>query len=176
MLHRILPLLALLALAIPARAEPRKREAFEVAVDRALKRLAENQNADGSWNGGFGGGFRGGNRDPSVSALCVMAFLSAGHVPGEGPYAEVIEKGVRFVCSQQQRNGVFASGTFGNSVMYSHGICTLMVAEVIGLMPDRREAAQLRQQLVSAVELIRKAQSRRVGEQGWRYTILPTDA
>jgi hypothetical protein len=147
-----------------------------VAVDRALKRLAENQNADGSWNGGFGGGFRGGNRDPSVSALCVMAFLSAGHVPGEGPYAEVIEKGVRFVCSQQQRNGVFASGTFGNSVMYSHGICTLMVAEVIGLMPDRREAAQLRQQLVSAVELIRKAQSRRPGEQGWRYTIMPTDA
>lgn len=176
MFKRFLPLLTLLTLAVPAGAEPRKREAFEVAVDRALRRLAENQNADGSWNGGFGGGFRGGNRDPSVSALCVMAFLSAGHVPGEGPYAEVIEKGVRFVCSQQQRNGVFAGGTFGNSVMYSHGICTLMVAEVIGLMPDRREAARLRQQLVAAVELIRKAQSRRPGEQGWRYTIDPRDA
>jgi hypothetical protein len=106
-----------------------------------------------------------------------MAFLSAGHVPGEGPYAETIEKGVRFVCSQQDpRTGVFASAGFGNSVMYSHGICTLMVAEVIGLMPDRREAAQLRQRLVAAVELIRRAQSRRPGEQGWRYTIMPQDA
>ena len=27
------------------------------------------------------------------------------------------------------------------TAMYSHGICTLMVAEVIGLMPDRAEAA-----------------------------------
>ena len=177
MLPRLFPVVALLVLGIPAQAEPRKREAFEVAVERAIKRLAENQNPDGSWNGGFGGGFRGGgSRDPSVSALCVMAFLSAGHVPGEGPYAEVIAKGVRFVCSQQQRNGVFASSNFGNSVMYSHGICTLMVAEVIGLMPDRREAADLRQRLVAAVELIRKAQSRRPGEEGWRYTIQPTDA
>lgn len=179
MLKRLIPLLALLVLAVPAGAEPRKREAFEVAVDRAVKRLAENQNPDGSWNGGFGGGGLrgGGSRDPSVSALCVMAFLSAGHVPGEGPYADVIEKGVRFVCSQQDpRTGVFAGAAFGNSVMYSHGICTLMVAEVIGLMPDRREAAQLRQRLVAAVELIRRAQNRRPGEQGWRYTTQPIDA
>ena len=100
-------------------------------MDRALARLAQNQNPDGSWNsGGFGG-----NRDPAVTALCVMSFLSAGHVPGEGPYGDRILKGVRYVCSQQQTNGVFAGQMFGNSVMYSHGICTLMVAEVVGLMP-----------------------------------------
>jgi len=58
-----------------------------VAVDKALARLSQNQNPDGSWNGGFGG-----NRDPAVSALCVMAFLSAGHVPGEGPYGAAVER------------------------------------------------------------------------------------
>ena len=37
-----------------------------------------------------------------------MAFLSAGHVPGEGKYGSPIEKGIRYVCGQQQSNGVFA--------------------------------------------------------------------
>src|SRR5206468_12577348 len=140
---------------------PRKRQAFEAAVDRALDRLAQNQNADGSWNGGFGGA-----RDPSVTALCVMAFLSAGHVPGEGPYAGAVEKGVRYVVSQQQRNGVFSGQMFGNSMMYAHGICTLMVAEVIGLMPDRRQAADLRQRLAAAVQFLRAAQCQTPGDQG----------
>ena len=162
--------LALLTMALPAHAEPRKHEAFEVAVDKALTRLKDNQNPDGSWNSG------GGPRDPAVTALCVMAFLSAGHVPGEGPYAATVEKGVRYVCSQQQRNGVFASQQIGNTVMYSHGICTLMVAEVIGLLPDRREASDLRQRLTAAVQLIRAAQCQREGEGGWRYSKKPADA
>jgi hypothetical protein len=180
MLRRLLPLIGLLVAAVPARAEPRKREAFEVAIDNALHYLAGAQNADGSWNSGrdFGGFNAGANRDPAVSALCVMAFLSAGHVPGEGKYGSQIEKGIRFVCGQQQRNGVFSGQNFGMSVMYSHGICTLMVAEVIGLMPDKREAAALRQQLTLAVRLLQSAQARRGGQNdgGWRYSIQPGDA
>lgn len=176
MLKRLLPFLALFILAGSARAEPRKREAFEAAIDRALKYLHDSQNPDGSWPSGFGGGGRGGPRDPAVSGLCVMAFLSAGHVPGEGPYADAILKGVRFVCSQQQQNGAFAGNGFGNSMMYSHGICTLMVAEVIGLMPDRKEAANLRQRLVAGVQFIRAAQCRVPGEHGWRYTPQPNNS
>src|SRR5262245_6334168 len=165
---------------LPASAEPRKREAFEVAIDNALHYLAGAQNADGSWNSGrdFGGFNAGANRDPAVSALCVMAFLSAGHVPGEGKYGSQIAKGIRFVCGQQQRNGCLSGQNFGMSVMYSHGICTLMVAEVIGLMPDKREAAALRQQLTLAVRLLQSAQARRGGQNdgGWRYSIQPGDA
>ena len=168
----LLTALALLALALPARAEPRKREAFEAAVDRALARLAQNQNPDGSWNsGGFGG-----NRDPAITALCVMSFLSAGHVPGEGPYGDRILKGVRYVCSQQQQNGLFSAAQFGMTMMYSHGICTLMVAEVVGLMPDRKEAAALRARLIAAVQLIRTAQCRVPGDRGWRYQINPQNS
>lgn len=170
--NSILAILLLFLLALPARAEPPRREAFEVAIDNALTYLAGAQNADGSWpSGGFGGS---GPRDPAVAALSVMAFLSAGHVPGEGKYGNIITKGVRYVCSQQQQNGVFAGQQFGMTVMYSHGICTLMVAEVIGLMPDRKEAAELRARLVAGVRLIRSAQSTREG--GWRYTIQPNDA
>ena len=174
--HFPLAAVALLLLAVPGRADAPKREAFEVAIDNALAYLAGAQNEDGSWTSGAFGGRGGGARDPAVSALCVMAYLSAGHVPGEGKYGDRILKGIRYVCSQQQRNGVFAGQQFGMTVMYSHGICTLMVAEVIGLMPDRREAAGLRERLVAAVNLIRSAQSLQKGERGWRYTIQPRDA
>ena len=168
-----------LSFAAPGRAEPLKRESFEVAVDRALDYLAKAQNADGSWNSGNGrGGFnQPGPRDPAVTALGVMAFLSAGHVPGEGRYGSIVEKGVRYVCDQQQQNGVIAANQFSNTVMYSHGICTLMVAEVIGLMPDRREATALRARLEAAVKLIRSAQvAAGPNSGGWRYTIQPLDA
>src|SRR4051812_20911788 len=132
MIRRTLPLLAVLGLAVPADAEAPKREGFEVAIDNALGYLAGAQNPDGSWNSGaaFAGGFRnGGNRDPAVSALCVMAFLSAGHVPGEGKHGSIIEKGINFVCSQQAPNGLFAGNQGGPYVMYTQGICTLMAAE-----------------------------------------------
>lgn len=154
---------------------PREREPFEVAVDQGIEYLARSQNPDGSWNSGrpFGNNFGNnvGLRDPAVTALCVMAFLSSGHVPGEGRYGEVIEKGVKYVASHQQRNGMFSASQFGLTVMYSHGICTLMIAEVVGLMPDRRQAESLRAQLVNAVKLIRSAQCL-LGENtgGWRYT------
>src|SRR5262245_21863685 len=151
-----LTVLTVVILALPARAEPRKREAFEVAIDSALDYLAKSQNPDGSWTSGrgFGGG---GARYPAITGLCVMAFLSAGHVPGEGKYASAIENGIRFVTGSQQGNGLFAGAQFGPTTMYSHGICTLMVAVVIGLMPDRRQAGTLRRQLENAVKLIRHA-------------------
>lgn len=182
MIKRFACPLLLLAFAVPANASPPKREAFEVAIDNAMQYLASSQNPDGSWNSGhaFRGGFGGGgnSRDPAVSALCVMAFLSAGHVPGEGKYGAIIEKGVKYVASQQQSNGVFAGQQFGMTVMYSHGICTLMVAEVIGLMPDRAQAAKLRKQLELGVRLIRAAQAHQGGQNdgGWRYQITPGDA
>jgi prenyltransferase beta subunit len=172
----LLTVLTLVIVAVPARAEPRKREAFEAAIDNALEYLAKSQNPDGSWTSGrgFGGG---GPRDPAITGLCVMAFLSAGHVPGEGKYASVIESGIKFVAGSQQANGLFAGVQFGPTTMYSHGICTLMVAEVIGLMPDRRQAASLRRQLESAVKLIRYAQAKSgQNEGGWRYRAEPGEA
>lgn len=179
MLKRLLPILFLLAIAVPANAEPPKREAFEIAVDNAMNYLANAQNQDGSWTSGgaaFRGGFNAG-REPAVTALCVMAFLSSGHVPGEGKYGGNIERGIKYVSDSQQANGLFSGQQFGMTVMYSHGICTLMVAEVIGLTPDRQQAAKLRDQLTRAVKLINSAQSRNAPHTGgWRYSIEPRDS
>jgi hypothetical protein len=170
----LIAILVLPLLALPAHAKPREREHFEIAVDNALKYLAQAQNADGSWTAGMR--FGGGGNEAAVAGLCVMSFLSAGHVPGEGPYGGVIEKGIRYVCAQQQRNGLIGNTGGGMTMMYTHGICTLMLAEVVGLMPDRREADALRGRLVAAVQLIKTAQCRRLGEQGWRYQIQPQNS
>lgn len=175
----IATIIVLFLIATVANAAPAKKEPFEIAIDNALIFLAKSQNGDGSWASGRGGFGIAGNRDPAISALAVMAFLSAGHVPGEGRYGEVIEKGIRFVASTQQRNGLFGMQQFGQQVMYTHGICTLMIAEAIGLMPNPREAEGLRKQLIGGVQLIRAAQAQtihNVNSGGWRYSISPGDA
>ena len=148
-------------------AAPPEKTAVDSAVDRALGFLQRNQDADGAW--------RGGPRNPknaAVTGLCVMAFLSAGHVPGEGRYARVVENGVAWVLRQQQANGLIA--TDGGHEMYHHGICTLMLAEAAG-MTDRALGEELRAKLERAVQVILKAQRTGPGRArgGWRYHVDP---
>jgi hypothetical protein len=167
-------------------AAARKREAVDDAVDRGLEFLRGNQNKDGSWGnaagvpweGGFGrpgnrGG--GGNGDIAITSLAVMAFLSAGHVPGEGHYGPNIERGIEWVLSEQQADGKLVPRN-GGTEMYHHGIATLMLAEVIGLV--RQDAAdKLRVALQKAVKVILAGQRRgdvrglasHAG--GWRYQV-----
>jgi hypothetical protein len=169
---RTICLFLLLLTAIPVRAaDPIKREPFDDAIDRGLVYLHSVQNPDGSWISARG------QRDPAVTALCVMAFLSAGHVPGEGPFGECIEKGVRYVLRCQLRNGLFAPINGGNHEMYYHGICTLMLAEVAGMMPDIRESRELKEHLQDAVKIILVGQRKQGDDRGgWRYRVQGFDS
>lgn len=155
-----------------AAADRPEREAFDDAVDRGLEYLARSQNGDGSWSISRRGG-----RDPAVTSLAVMAFLSAGHVPGEGRYGGAVDKGIKFVLEQQLRNGLIAGQVQGQMEMYQHGISTLMLAEAVGMLPDRREARRLREKLELAVAVILKAQVRNGEDRGgWRYTMRSFDS
>jgi hypothetical protein len=138
------------------------------AIDKALVFLQRTQDkTDGSWTAGRGG------KNAAVTGLAVMAFLSAGHVPGEGRYRETVEKGIRWVLQQQQANGLIA--TEGGHEMYHHGICTLMLAEVAG-MTEGKLAQEVKQKLEKAVAVVLKAQrqGQRDGDPfrgGWRYQV-----
>lgn len=161
----LLTLLCLAAVLPTAPAQPLlKKTPIDLSIDRALEFLANTQNkTDGSWTAGRSG------KSVAVSSLAVMAFLSAGHVPGEGKYAQVIERGVRWVISQQQPNGLLAND--GGHEMYHHGIASLMLAEVCGMV-DRDMAREVRRALEKAIAIILKAQrTDRVHGGGWRYRV-----
>src|SRR5262249_12905595 len=135
------------------------------SIDRALEFLHNNQDkGDGGWSAGRGG------KNPAVTSLAVMAFLSAGHVPGEGRYGQTVEGGVRWVLKAQQPNGLIAAN--GGHEMYHHGIATLMLAEAAG-MTSGDLAKEVRHKLEKAIAVILKAQ--RTGSSpdrgGWRYQV-----
>jgi hypothetical protein len=164
---------ALASIPALARSVPR-REPFDEAIDRGLLTLRRTQNpANGAWPGirNVEAG------DPGVTALAVMAFLAAGHVPGEGRHGEAVEKGIRYVLGTQQKNGLLGTPNGGLTEMYHHGICTLMLAEAVG-MTSKDLAADVVKRLEPAVNVILNGQRRGQHDDrgGWRYQVNGFDA
>lgn len=147
-------------------ADPRTPQEKQVdsAIARALDFLSRQQQPSGAWVIDSAG------EETSGTALAVMAFMAAGHVPGEGPYGEQIERGIRWVVEHQEENGMIVARR-SHGPMYSHGISTLMLAEVIGMV-DEADAVAVRRALERGIKLILLSQAldkdrRHAG--GWRY-------
>jgi hypothetical protein len=156
--------------AIPMRAAEPDRDRLDQSVAQALKFLRRSQTPEGCWKSFTFGS----ERNAGITGLCVMAFLSAGQTPSEGEHARAIADGVRWVLARQQPNGVIS--TDRDYEMYHHGICTLMLAEVVGMCPPDL-ADEVRPALAKAVEVILKAQRRDGAHRGgWRYTVYGGDA
>src|SRR5262245_50223009 len=151
---------------------PVEKERLDKAIDNALRYLQRTQERDGSWLSQSNR-----QKNPAITALCVMAYLSAGHVPGEGRYGDTVKKGVEYVLKEQHPNGLIAQE--GGHEMYHHGICTLMLAEVAGMM-DEKQGAEVRKALEKAVEVILTAQRttdpRSPHYGGWRYRVRAMDS
>ena len=141
------------------------------AVDRGLSFLASRQQPDGSFPTLATG-------QPGVTSLCVMAFLSRGHFPNQGPYGEQLNRAVDFVLSTQQESGLFSNvppdsqNEAGHAALYNHAISGLMLTELYG-MAAIRERERMRVAIVKAIAFARKTQQIRKafpGDQGgWRY-------
>ena len=168
---QLISCLLVVLLVVPMRsvmAQPvdRSRE-VDQAVVRALQYLASEQRDSGAW--------RTNNRDAaSATSLAIMAFLAVGHIPGEGPYGARIENGIRWVLDHQDDSGLFRHRA-GSGPMYTHGICTLMLAEVSGMVRGEL-APRVRRSLERATRVILAAQAVPKGPRhqgGWRYQ--PTD-
>lgn len=141
------------------------------AIVRALDFLASQQLPEGSWRSDSYG------ECTAATSLACMAFMAAGHIPGEGPYGDMINKGIRWVMSRQEDNGMLIAKR-SHGPMYSHGISTLMLAEAIGMV-DEAQAKLLRRSLERAVRLILESQAyekdhRHAG--GWRYQVDSRDS
>ena len=134
-------------------------------IDRGIDYLSSVQQPDGSF--GRSGAYR---KHVAVTALSGMAFLSAGHVPGRGPYGKVLDETVDYLLSRVSVSG-FIKRDEGqeHGPMYGHGFATLFLAEVYGTSPKK----EIRDKLKLATQLIINSQNK---EGGWRYTPDSTDA
>jgi hypothetical protein len=110
-----------------------------------------------------------------------MAFLSRGHVPGRGPYGELLNRGIDFVLSSQQDNGLLYGLPISegwerydgsHTAIYNHAIAGLMLAEVYG-MTDEPLQDRLRVAVEGALKFTREQQvapkRMAVDNGGWRY-------
>ena len=166
-----------------------ERQRLDSAVDRALEYLASRQGSDGSFNTVPIG-------RPAVTALCVMAFLSRGHHPGEGKYAANMEAAIDYVLEFQDPDTgaitpqmIGRGGFWTRAAASTHGICGTMLADVYPYTGRRQyrqgaaenDAAELDRRRHDRIEIAVKkalaftrAQQTRpkevFGEEGgWRY-------
>src|SRR5688572_11735888 len=125
------------------------------AVDRALKFLANKQDSDGSWG------------NTAITGFVLLAFMANGHVPNQGDYGKVVQKGVAHLLATAREDGYLVGPRGGN--MYCHGMAALALTQVYGMTGDE----EVKKVTKKAIDLIVKTQN---NEGGWRYDPSPTGA
>jgi hypothetical protein len=128
------------------------------AITRGFAYLKAHQNPDGS----FGRGRYG--KHVGITALCALAYMSDGHLPGRGEYGDQVAAALEFVLSYATETGLLAAET-SHGPMYGHGFATLFLGEIYGMNPQDK---RVRDALVKAVDLIVGTQN---DEGGWRYNM-----
>ncbi len=128
----------------------------ELAIRQGLDYLAKLQSDNGSWPSRYG-------PNMGVSSLCMLAFLGAGHVPGQGRYSAVLDRGLDFVLRNAAPSGLIhhAEGS-SHGPMYEHALATLLLSELYGMS----ERPEIPAAIQGAVSVIVHCQNK---EGGWRY-------
>ncbi len=126
------------------------------SIDQALAWLAENQERDGGWG-----------RNAAVTSFALLAFMSNGHVPGQGKYSPEVTKGIRNLLAGAREDGYLVGPNGGN--MYAHGMAALALTQAWGMTGDD----DIKKVLKRSIDLIVKTQNH---EGGWRYEPSPTGA
>ena len=145
---------------------------IDLSLQKASAWLASQQKPSGAWTTPKSG------ESTSTTSLAIMALMAAGHAPEEGPYGHHLSRGIAWVISQQNSKGLLVGKKRSHGPMYSHGIATLMLAEVAGMV-SADQADQCQQALEKAVRLIVDAQNQKKASQhdgGWRYQPTSTDS
>jgi len=160
--------------------------ASESAVEKGLAWLAAHQGADGGWRFNLklcptclGECKNSGVLDTTTAptGLALLCFLGAGYTQHEGPYQEVVSKGLYYLTdrmvltefggdlrdtSMLDKLGEGAPTFHRSGNMYSHGIATLALCEAYAMTHDQTLAMPAQE----AVNFIVYAQHK---QGGWRY-------
>ena len=149
----------------------------DAAIELGLSFLVRHQLADGRWSlKGFDMDRKRKNisyakkqldSDTAAVGLALLAFQGAGYNHKEFKYASEVDRGIRWLVSNQKRNGnLYAdSDVESNKIcrIYSHAIATLALVEAYGMTQD----SELKEPARKALEFLANVQDPRRG--GWRY-------
>jgi len=150
---------------------------IDASVERALRWLASQQQRDGSFPTLIEG-------QPGVTSLCVMAFATHGHLPGEGPYGDQLQAAIDYVVRCQKPSGVISlaypssrsitrnvSHEIGSAAAYNHAFASLLLSEVYAMtrhdLASRQAAIEKALQATLTMQRWPKPRNTDIG--GWRY-------
>jgi prenyltransferase beta subunit len=142
--------------------------AIPKSVDAAVKFIVSRQNKDGALCDTD-------NEQTAITALSIMAIKSTGtQVSQHTDAANAMRKAMTWMLQDARLR---PDGYFGNdgSWMYTHGVVTLMLAQMSGSGADQNQNALIKNRLTKAVDLILEAQ--KTNQAGaWRYGADSADA
>ena len=124
--------------ATPAVAQPPAAEEWEItpageaAIEKGLAFLAKRQGAAGNW----------GLNDLGLVATGALAFMAAGHTPGDGEYGQTVSRALDYVVANAKPSGLLNMST-PNRDMYNHGLATFVLGQAYGMTNDRKIGAAL---------------------------------
>ena len=139
-------------------------EVGENAVEHGLRWIMSKQQEDGGWS--FKLDTRSANPGTEESrtaatAMALLPFLGAGYTQKDGPYTDVVGKGLYFL---QQKAVVTPNGVnLQDGTMYGQGLATIALCEAYAMTedPTLRDLAQ------RSIKYIAFAQAT---DGGWRYS------
>jgi hypothetical protein len=154
---------------LQAQEEHGRDDRIDQSIRRGLAYLSRGQIETGTFNSQPAKTYTG------IPALCGMAFLAVGDVPGPTPNGALIERIIDHLLDKARDDGYL--GVNGGK-MYSHCISTLFLCEVSGMVDSNRQA-RIDALLPKAVKIILTAQAVKKSQQhqgGWRYEPNSTDS
>jgi hypothetical protein len=123
----------------------------EQALARGLQWLARNQGPEGNWQ----------SNDLGLVSTGMLAFLSAGHLPGHGQHGETVQRAMQYVLRNAKPSGLLNVAEPRRG-MYNHGLSTFVLGQLYGMTGD----ARLGPILDRAISLIGQTQC---DDGGWDY-------
>jgi hypothetical protein len=125
----------------------------ELALERGLEWLAENQTPAGNWQ----------SNDLGLVGMGALAFLSAGYQPGRGKYGRNVQLALDYIIENAKPSGLL-NQSHAQRDMYNHGLATFVLGQAHGMttLSDRR----MNTTLDRALKLITNTQA---DDGGWDY-------
>lgn len=99
----------------------------EDRVAKALWWLANHQEEDGHWDSGKYEGSGTPEVDSACTGAALLTFLGAGYTDRTGTYKKNVASAVKWLLSAQKPNGSWDQRNYAN------GICTMAIAEAVGM-------------------------------------------